>query len=824
MKRFLSLFLIPSVLCILNFFSCGQKRTGEDFLIFVNYELGMHCTGFDFEYCCVLPPYNSIQAQVVKTGKGVKKPRLMEKYDPSDPTVLIDRDTGKRYRLKYEIVDNSFSEGGKMNYWNVRYDMNRNGDNSEPGENVANAYFSHLYIYQDLEGSNPSGTSRDQEKMYIGGPKLQIPRDHGPSGQAMQGYLRNATAKGTIVFTKSPALDNVPIVLTNPGVWEALGLPLTPFLDSEVGKQNYLKLLEKNIQPYQVAKVTLVDAETDQPVINSDGKVASFVGTNPIDIPNCNNCHANKNANAAYPEAFELMNKEKEYWLSIGASEWIASLKATSISILKIHDLKHGTRFTARYNPSASSNRLGRNPVLCQKCHGDNVIGVLGAGKVVLQGGKLLVMDMARTDLALPDDVPVEELDASNPNAPKPGTVILPLTEAIHLAHQEMRPLPDGQGRSGTCQGCHPAHRYDRNLAGYPITPDGRNAYDGSPGSFGSDNRDATGGCFVNRDVHSNPKKDMDGAETPEHLNAIGRWIKQNVSRTSDGKMIGLWCTNCHNRVSKELYKLDRLAPGKAFQPGPGETVRTRSLEDIAAALGMAVEMLTEYLDPKVKLDENGHDRGVIRENWARREDGRTSAGIAVIKAINGKPVIKLDEDNDPSVEILSPNPDFLTKYRPKEALVVSYDDATMGRDYWLSPGEPHCADCHLPPFVEGQGGVAYPINQPGKYSLMRYSKGHSGFSCQACHQSPHGMYPVTPHVDETTYRQAASLNRDGSHGPIKCLTCHDEVNSRGIPYIAKTILYKGKPISDDYDLAVEWMHASARDQGGAMATWHSEE
>ncbi len=24
----------------------------DDFLIFINYELGMHCTGFDFEYCC----------------------------------------------------------------------------------------------------------------------------------------------------------------------------------------------------------------------------------------------------------------------------------------------------------------------------------------------------------------------------------------------------------------------------------------------------------------------------------------------------------------------------------------------------------------------------------------------------------------------------------------------------------------------------------------------------------------------------------------------------------------------------------------------------
>ncbi|MES0328086.1 MAG: Ig-like domain-containing protein, partial [Gammaproteobacteria bacterium] len=37
-----------------------------DFKIMMNYELGMHCTGFEFAYCCVLPAYNSILAQVVK--------------------------------------------------------------------------------------------------------------------------------------------------------------------------------------------------------------------------------------------------------------------------------------------------------------------------------------------------------------------------------------------------------------------------------------------------------------------------------------------------------------------------------------------------------------------------------------------------------------------------------------------------------------------------------------------------------------------------------------------------------------------------------------
>ena len=92
-----------------------SKQT--DFKIMMNYELGMHCTGFEFAYCCVLPPYNSILAQVVKPQPagdpvtGGDFPRLLE-GDPNNtdglgrPTVVRDAQldgTGKfkKYFLEY---------------------------------------------------------------------------------------------------------------------------------------------------------------------------------------------------------------------------------------------------------------------------------------------------------------------------------------------------------------------------------------------------------------------------------------------------------------------------------------------------------------------------------------------------------------------------------------------------------------------------------------------------------------------------------------------------------------------------------------------------
>lgn len=760
----------------------------NDYNITINYELGMHCTGFDFSACCVLPPYNSVQAQVVKNStRATQTPRLLE-ADPKDPTVLEDKKN--RFKLAYGHVGNNYSEGGKLKYWDVPYDVNHNGT-YEPGESVANAYFTHLYIYKDLEGSNPEGTSADAKKLFIG-KQIKVPRDSGPSGAPMfGGFLTYSGNKsGTVVYTKSPVLDNVPIVLTNPGIWDALGLPLTPFNDEAVNKDP-LTLVESDVQPFQEAWVKLLDADTGAPVIDSHtGKPVMFVGDNPIDIPNCANCHGTKTANG---DKYKLYENELAFWKGMGASDWIASVKASAVSILQIHDDKNGTSFLKNYDmkSSSTSNRIGRDPVLCQKCHADNVIGVLNSRTV----GDVL------GDKAKPEDK---------------SRTIMALTEAMHSVHLRSQPMPDSQGRTSSCQGCHPAHRQDGGMQGYPITPDGKNAY------ADRDNRDAAGGCYVGRDVHANPGKDKDGAETPEHLNAIGKWLQANVSNIGNGKKgKGLWCTNCHSQLSRELYQRDNLK--NAFMQ-TGETLRNKSLDEIAKAIGVSTKELEEkYLDPKVVADSKGHDtpgKSGILLTWAKK---RMVPDIGVIALKGDGPMVSKDEDGDISVAILSANPavDIKSLTLPEGATgatAVPYDAATHGRDYWLSPGAPHCADCHAAPYVEGQGGVAYPINQPGKYSVMRYSKGHQGLSCQACHESTHGLYPVTPSTDTTSYRQAAQYNPDGSHGPLKCAACH-VTNETGVPFVAnkEKHVWNGKPILNDFDAAVSWMHGSAADLGGKV-------
>jgi len=950
------------------------QQGDTDYIITINYELGMHCTGFDFSYCCVLPLYNSVQAQVVKVGA---LPTLMQKYakDSDGKTTLL-VDGSKAYKLAYDFVDNTFSEGSKLIDFRALYDANGDGDVTDETDNIGNVQWTHLYIYSDLEGSVGADTA-DAGKLFDGH-DIVLSTDQGPLGAGLSGYLTNAGTTGTVVWTKTPVVENTPIVLTNPGIWDAVGLTLTPFLDSELAGRSFLDINETDVQPYQMARVRMVDAATGAAVINSKGQPVSFVGTEPIDIPNCASCHGievdealdtpNKRLKEEKPETYAKVIAERTYWQSLGSSDYIDRIKSAAISILGLHDLRVGTSFLANYNATGaafdadgafrgagSTNRLGHDPIQCQKCHPDNVAAWLAGGAVMDTTAdddaaiaakygsgadhttyKAKVVDYANIDGAYrPDDgrnavrdylkkdtatlmaQTAGQLEVRGlPGRPAGAILIEPITQAIHFRHINNRPLPDANGRTGGCQGCHPAHRQDRSLDGYPITFTGQNFYGDTNGDgviddadgdqVHHDNRDAAGGCFVGRDVHSNPRKDEDGAQTPEHLNAVGRWIRANVSRgqgwqggdtsnvNPNGERKGLWCTNCHNMLSRILYKADNLGAtgGNAFQPDPADTVRdATSLADLADQLNAATDdfgatltypttsgvftedLLKTMIDPRTnhtdasngwEADRDGDTIDDVAAAWLAPFRRGGSPGIAVLNAwtldstdntkivdvgystatttVNGIPVSSLlanaglpfaatDADGDITVNIENGNPRAISA-APSTAFIATYEQADDAGDYWLAVGAPHCADCHAPPFVEGQGGVAFPINQPGKYSLMRYAKGHHGLACQACHQSIHGLYPVTAGVDQTTYAQAAALNPDGSHGPLKCATCHGEanVNAFGVPTIVPagtTVEYdldgNGKiegdeanvEIATNFDAAVTWIHQEAGDNMG---------
>jgi hypothetical protein len=245
--------------------------------IFINYELGMHCVGFDISYCCVIPPYNSIQAQVIRSA-GTE----------AGPDLLTDED---KIRLYYHVRSNSYSEGNKMKYWSVQKDANDNGRLGDPNDNMANYVWTHLFIYKDLKGTLPPDWRKDQRLRV--GREIPVDVDSGPSGKHLSGgYLDYAGAKGgNIVFTDSlvPQVKNVPLTLTVSHIWDALGLPLTAFYDDR--RAGTIRTISSEIfQPFQYSVVELRN-EAGEPV-RVEGENVEFFGTNPVDLPNCFLCHS----------------------------------------------------------------------------------------------------------------------------------------------------------------------------------------------------------------------------------------------------------------------------------------------------------------------------------------------------------------------------------------------------------------------------------------------------------------------------------------------------------------------------------------------------
>jgi len=684
----------------------------NDYNLFVNYELGMHCVGFDMSYCCVIPPYNSIQAQAIESGKDGQEPKLLSPED--------------KVKLYYNTKDNSYSEGNKMAYWSVPKDADGDGHFDSPGDNVANYVWTHLFIYKDLEGTIPKGAT-DKDRLRIGR-QIKVKFDCGPSGKPISGGYLDYAGKngGSIVMTDTlvPAVKNVKLVLTASHIWDALGLPLTAFNDSrKTGTKR--ATTEKDFQPFQVSQVALHTA-AGKAMTDKDGKAIQYFGTNPVDIPNCYACHSRegKAAQMARDEGIKQSDAEYKYWKSYpDTSDYMARLSESSINILALHDSHHGTTFLSDYHDDAPGNRLGKvGEVNCADCHGDNVSGNLQEPRPTATGYKAVKAK--------------------------------PLSEAIHGFHLAMVPMPDGAGRSQACQSCHPTHFQNPNMNDETNPFRVTDRY--GEGRFAKgDIRKSGGGCYVRRDAHSNPN-----AKPPFFLNNYGKWQLNEVSMKDEhgkpSEMRGLYCTNCHSKVAQAMYRFDDITNDSKQE---GKTLRNKSLKEIVAAVaGGDMKKFASIADPKATGDNEvlsyyaDHKSAVLVKNVGK--DG------------------KLD----------------LKPWNNKTGGDVPYAAASGGNDWWLSASEPHCADCHLAPFVEQEtGGKYFPIDQPNKYSLFRYSKAHGSIACQTCHESAHGLYSTRydgdeKTVDVTTHKQALQYSPDGKYaGPVTCAACHT-VNDKGVP------------------------------------------
>jgi hypothetical protein len=122
-------------------------------------------------------------------------------------------------------------------------------------------------------------------------------------------------------------------------------------------------------------------------------------------------------------------------------------------------------------------------------------------------------------------------------------------------------------------------------------------------------------------------------------------------------------------------------------------------------------------------------------------------------------------------------------------------DVGSPARTGWLE--EPACQDCHSGNATRNEGEIRFdsvfttdgsrriPANDlfatnpdtpaPG-ISLYRFSRGHGGLQCSACHGSTHAIFPSSHDNDNVQ-----SIALQGHAGTlVECIACHDEVPETG--------------------------------------------
>ena len=114
-------------------------------------------------------------------------------------------------------------------------------------------------------------------------------------------------------------------------------------------------------------------------------------------------------------------------------------------------------------------------------------------------------------------------------------------------------------------------------------------------------------------------------------------------------------------------------------------------------------------------------------------------------------------------------------------------DVASPSRTGWLN--EPNCQECHTGTATSNNGQIRYvsvfespgvprvPVDTtfatnpdtPAGFSLFRFSTGHGGLKCEACHGSTHAVFPSS-HLNDNVQ----SVERQGHKGMlVECSSCH---------------------------------------------------
>ncbi len=307
-------------------------------------DLGMHCADKDYQILSILPPFNVVHAQAILKGTDASLPRVLSNLDVGMEYSATSSATDPAGANSINTTSQNTASVFKTNFW----------QQTPPGSNNTLAGLAYALFY-------PSSVLSIFEPIPVG---LGLPV---PDVAALPALIAKQQAM--------PGTSNTPQdflrfdkdvhffgnVITDVNWFAADGIPLLPVDDQ--GRSN----------PYPLMKVAATDKTT-----------GTELDSVPLVLPvaseaDCQNCHADPD-DAGDGAATTFASVPFDIVKAANAPGPERLQNAAKMNILRVHDAKHGLKYTSSVdasaaicNPSvdpASPNCLAnQTPIQCAQCH-----------------------------------------------------------------------------------------------------------------------------------------------------------------------------------------------------------------------------------------------------------------------------------------------------------------------------------------------------------------------------------------------------------------------------------------------------------------------
>ncbi len=336
-----------------------------DYTVLAANDLGMHCADQDFRLFSILPPYNVLNAQVLRKGK---EPELLARtdgigvtykavpsniIDPTNPALPPIASNSITATNQNDLISGIF----KSNFWDIA--------SGPTGKGIGFLAYEKLYPAGIL-GSFPFEAdlglpAPNVEELYLTNPGHLTAEQSEMPGKANP-YHANDAKPFNAYYKDFPFFIDFPFGYTIRGFkrFAAEGIP-TGYIDDQ-GRTNAYPLMRVQAQDSSGKILASVDVVT--PVASEADCAICHASQNVCDHDTTNTLVCDDIANFKYTG----VNFITDASMVIGATPEQQVINAAKINILRLHDHKNGTSLAP--DNDDGTNADGSTPnVVCANCH-----------------------------------------------------------------------------------------------------------------------------------------------------------------------------------------------------------------------------------------------------------------------------------------------------------------------------------------------------------------------------------------------------------------------------------------------------------------------